>query len=202
MNAKLRRKARQRKQKMLRRIEPAHSTGASPMIKPDAIKYELADKQQAIAAGGIGTLLELAKRLDLRKEINQAIPLFKLYLPYDEADHIFNIAMNLLAGGHCREHIEDRRCDEAYLNALDAQRIPDPTTSGDFCRRFSTVNILQLMDAYYHVRVKVWNLLDPFDLFLMGVVGSQSKLMTFVSKILKVEFGVFSNREPSLRELK
>ena len=51
--------------------------------------------------GGIGTLLELTKRLDLRKEINRAIALFKLHLPYDEADHVFNIAMNLLAGGNC-----------------------------------------------------------------------------------------------------
>ncbi|WP_404308934.1 hypothetical protein [Neorhodopirellula lusitana] len=94
------------------------------MIRPQAIKYEIADKQKAIAAGGIGTLLELTKQLDLRKEINRAIPLFKLHLPYDEADHVLNIAMNLLAGGNCLEHIEDRRQDEAYLNAVGAVRIP------------------------------------------------------------------------------
>jgi hypothetical protein len=107
------------------------------MIRPPSIAYEIADKQQAIAAGGIGTLMQLSKQLDLRQEINAAIPLFKLHLPYDETDHILNIAMNLVAGGKCLEHLEDRRCDEAYLNAMGAERIPDPTTAGDFCRRFS-----------------------------------------------------------------
>ncbi|TWU58379.1 hypothetical protein [Rubripirellula reticaptiva] len=63
---------------MLRPIDKNKWSGASPMIRPESIKYELADKQRAIAAGGIGALIELAKRLGLRKEINRAIPLFKL----------------------------------------------------------------------------------------------------------------------------
>ncbi|QDS96097.1 hypothetical protein FF011L_49040 [Roseimaritima multifibrata] len=66
------------------------------MIQPQSIKYELADKQQAITAGGFGTMLQLTKQLELRRKINQAIPLFKFHLPYDEADHVLNISMNLL----------------------------------------------------------------------------------------------------------
>ena len=62
----------------------------------------------------------------MRKTSNQAIPLLKIHLPYDEADHVFNIALNLLAGGSCLDHLETRRTDEAYLNALGAQRIADP----------------------------------------------------------------------------
>jgi hypothetical protein len=141
---------------MNRRIDKANWSGQSPMIRPPRIQYELADKQQAIAAGGIGTMLELTKQLELREEINQAVSLFKLHLPYDEADHVMNIAMNLLAGGNCLEHLEDRRCDEAYLNAVGAERIPDPTTAGDFCRRFDTQQILYLMTAFNRVREKVW----------------------------------------------
>ena len=34
------------------------------------------------------------------------------------------------------DDIELRRNDEAYLNALGAAALPDPTTAGDFCRRF------------------------------------------------------------------
>lgn len=182
MNAKLRRQALRRKRKMQQRIDPANASGASPMIKPDAIKYELADKQQAIAAGGIGTLLEMTKQLDLRKEINQAVPLFKLHLPYDEADHVFNISLNLLAGGQCLEHIEDRRCDEAYLNALGADRIPDPTTEGDFCRRFSTQDILRLMTAFNRVRVKVWKQ-QPDEFFDCAVIeGDGTQVETSAEK--------------------
>ena len=182
MNAKLRRKAKVRKRKKLRRIDKGNWSGASPMIRPESVKYELADKQQAIAAGGIGTLLELTKRLDLRKEINRAIALFKLHLPYDEADHVFNIAMNLLAGGNCLEHIEDRRQDEAYLNAVGAERVPDPTTAGDFCRRFSAVNVLRLMNAFNRVREKVW-LQQPSEFFDCAIIeGDGTQIETSAEK--------------------
>jgi hypothetical protein len=39
-------------------------------------------------------------------------------LPYSESDHVLNIAYNLLAGGTCLEHLELRRNDEVYLDAL------------------------------------------------------------------------------------
>jgi hypothetical protein len=35
------------------------------------------------------------------------------------------------------EDLERLRHDTAYMNALGADLIPDPTTAGDFCRRFS-----------------------------------------------------------------
>lgn len=182
MSAKLRRKAKARKRKMLRRIDKNNWSGTSPMIRPQAIKYEIADRQKAIAAGGIGTLLELTKQLDLRKEINRAIPLFKLHLPYDEADHVLNIAMNLLAGGNCLEHIEDRRQDEAYLNAVGAERIPDPTTAGDFCRRFDTANVLHLMNAFNRVRAKIWKQ-QPDEFFDCAIIeGDGTQVETSAEK--------------------
>lgn len=101
-------------------------------------------------------MMQLIDQLDLRSEINAAVPLFKLHMPYDESDHVFNIALNLLAGGTCLEHLELRRTDEAYLNAVGAQRIPDPTTAGDFCRRFDESKILMLMAAFNRVRHGVW----------------------------------------------
>jgi hypothetical protein len=175
VSAKLRREAKARKRKMQKRIDKKNWSGSSPMIRPQNTKYELADKQHAIAAGGIGTMLELTKQLELRAEINRAIPLFKLHLPYDEADHVINIAMNLLAGGNCLEHLEDRRQDEAYLNAIGAERIPDPTTAGDFCRRFDANHVLQLMSAFNRVREHVWKQQpeDFFDCAIIEADGTQ-----------------------------
>ena len=175
MNAKLRRQLRQRKRKVQRRIDKKNWSGASPMIKPSTIKYELADKQQAISAGGVGTLLQLTKTIGLRKEVAGAISLLKMHLPYDETDHILNIAMNLTAGGTCLEHLEDRRCDEAYLNAMGAQRIPDPTTAGDFCRRFSEGDILQLMGAFNRIRERLWKQQPDefFDCAIIEADGTQ-----------------------------
>ena len=156
MNIKLRQQLRLRNQKLRRRIDKRKGIFRSPMIRPATTQFELAEKQQAISCGGIGIIMQLIKQLDLRKHINAAAPVFKLHAPYDEADHVFNIALNLLAGGTCLEHLELRRNDEAYLDALGAERIPDPTTAGDFCRRFDSMKILQLMQGFNLARQKVW----------------------------------------------
>ena len=139
------------------------------MILTPPVTYQVAERQQAIAAGGLGVLTDLAGVLGLRRAINDAIPLLKLHLPYDEADHVLNIAFNLLAGGTCLDHLEDRRQDEAYLNAMGAQLIPDPTTAGDFCRRFSPQNINDLMDATNRVRQLVWKQ-QPEEFFDLAIV--------------------------------
>ena len=156
MNAKVRQQLRKRKRKLRRRISVEHGTWQSPMIRPAATKLELSDRQQAITCGGISAILPLIKTLDLRRHLNQAASVLKLHLPYDEADHILNIALNLLAGGTCLDHLEHRRNDEAFLDALGAQRIPDPTTAGDFCRRYSEMDLINVMQGINKVRQTVW----------------------------------------------
>lgn len=146
------------------------------MLTPPAIKYELADRQQAIAAGGVGVIMEMVKRLDVRGEINRSLKLLKLHLPYDEADHVLNIGLNLLAGGNCLEHLENRRCDEAFLNAVGAERIPDPTTAGDFCRRFGTIHVLQLLEAFNRVRQVVWRQ-QPDSFFDQAVIEADGSMV-------------------------
>lgn len=96
------------------------------------------------------------KRLGLDDEIHRRLGIFKIDLPSSESDHVLNIAYSLLAGGTCLEHLELRRHDEVYLNALGAQRIPDPTTAGDFCRRFETLHGVSLMETFNRTRIKVW----------------------------------------------
>ena len=66
-----------------------------------------------------------------------------------------NISFNILAGGRRLEHIELRRNDPVYLDALGAERIPDPTTEGDFCRRFEEPDVLDLMEAINTARLRV-----------------------------------------------
>lgn len=156
MNTKLRRQLRKRNRRLAKRIDKSTGDFRSPMIKPVRSTYELAEKQQAVACGGIATIMELIKQVGLRTEINRAAPVFKVYAPYDEADHVFNIALNLMAGGTCLEHLETRRNDEAYLDALGAVRIPDPTTAGDFCRRFNSQQLLMLMQGINRSRQLVW----------------------------------------------
>src|SRR5262249_17491186 len=45
--------------------------------------------------------------------------------------------------------------DVAFLDALGTRSIPDPTTAGDFCRRFQPDNTQLLMDIINDVRVQI-----------------------------------------------
>lgn len=156
MNAKIRRKLATRKRRLEKRLDKTRFEGPCPMISASNIQYEISDRTQATAAGGIGAVHLLVKRLKLDRMINRWLNIFKIYLPYSESDHVLNIAYNLLAGGTCLDHLELRRHDEAYLNALGATRIPDPTTAGDFCRRFSPLQVIRLMDIFNETRLNVW----------------------------------------------
>jgi len=156
VNAKIRNQLQRRNRKLRRRLSVEHGTWQSPMIRPASTKLELAERQHAVTCGGIAAIMQLIKTIGLRDSINHAANIFKLHLPYDEADHIFNIALNLLAGGTCLDHIEHRRNDEAYLDALGATRIPDPTTAGDFCRRFNDQQLLLVMQGINDARQRVW----------------------------------------------
>jgi hypothetical protein len=120
------------------------------------IRYEIADRVRGIAPGGIGAIHLLARKIGLIHDIDRDLHLLKRHLPYHESDHVLNLAYNLLAGGSRLEHIEVRRHDEVYLDALGAKRIPDPTTAGDFCRRFTESDVQSLMDIFNEARLRVW----------------------------------------------
>jgi hypothetical protein len=126
------------------------------MLAASNIHYELAERIRAIAAGGLGAIHLMVQKLGLVRDIDENLLLLKRHLPYHESDHVLNIAYNILAGGQRIEHLEWLRNNEAYLDALSAQRIPDPTTAGDFCRRFGLGDILDLMDAINQTRLRVW----------------------------------------------
>ena len=126
------------------------------MMTAANIHYELADRAHGLSAGGIGAMHLLARRIGLIRDIDANVHVLKRHLPYHESDHVLNIAYNIIAGGKRIEHIELRRNDEVYLDALGAERIPDPTTEGDFCRRFGESDIIDLMDTVNQTRKRVW----------------------------------------------
>jgi len=126
------------------------------MFSARNIHYDLAERTRGLACGGIGAMHLLARRRGLIEALDQNLHLLKRHLPYHESDHVLNVAYNILCPGDCLEDLERLRNDEVYLDALGARRIPDPTTAGDFCRRFSADDVVLLMEIVNQVRRGLW----------------------------------------------
>jgi hypothetical protein len=157
VNAKIRAQLAKRKRRIERRLDKTDLRGAEqPMFTASNIHYEIADRTRGLAHGGIGAIHLLARHLGLMDAIDQHLHVLKIHQPFHESDHVLNFAYNSLCGGTCLQHIELRRNDEVFLDALGARRIPDPTTAGDFCRRFDERSIRDLQTAYDVTRRKVW----------------------------------------------
>ncbi|MEJ2726633.1 MAG: hypothetical protein P8175_18765 [Deltaproteobacteria bacterium] len=137
-----------RKQNLVKRLKRKQfPEQAKPMLRAQNIHYEMAERVRAIGCGGIGAFHLLACNSGLVDVINEKLDLLKRHLPYHESDHVLNIAYNTLAGGTCLDDIELLRNNETYMDGLGAERIPDPTTAGDFTRRFSEGDVVDLMEA-------------------------------------------------------
>ena len=126
------------------------------MLTSGKVGYEVGANVDATCFGGVAAVHRLVSRLGLAERIDQRLHLLKVHLPYHESDHVLNLAYNVLCGGTRLEDIERLRHDTAFMNALGADLIPDPTTDGDFCRRFNEADVLELMEAINQVRPRLW----------------------------------------------
>ena len=126
------------------------------MMRSGTIHYEIGANIDAMSYGGIGAVHRLVSKLGLPELIDKRIKLLKVHLPYHESDHVLNLAYNVVCGGTRLEDIERLRHDTAYMDALGADLIPDPTTAGDFCRRFTEEQVIELMECINAVRPALW----------------------------------------------
>jgi DDE family transposase len=139
------------------RLDPSwHPERETPVLEGGNVRYEVSDRIAAIGCGGLGMLQSVVDAVGLRQEIDQRLHLLRRHLPYHESDHVLALTYNVLSGGSCLEDLETRRSDEAFLNALGAHRLPDPTTAGDFLRRFDGESVLALQEAIAGARSRVW----------------------------------------------
>lgn len=146
-----------RKKRLARRLKrKQYEDQAKAMFKRTAITYEMGERVEAMGYGGIGAIHNLVIKLGMDKALNERVKLLKIHVPYYESDHILNMSYNVMSGGRCLEDIERLRNDESYMNSLGAQRIPDPTTAGDFLRRYDERAIGEMQEAINEVRKKVW----------------------------------------------
>ena len=177
MNAKIRRQLERRKRRIQRRLGKAKLENLDkPVFTASAIHYEIGERDGAVVYGGIGAFHLLARRIGLIDAIDDRLHLLKFHYPYHESDHVLNFAYNALCDGDCLEDIELRRNDAVYLDALGAERIPDPTTAGDFCRRFAARDVHTLLDIFNDVRKTLWAR-QPAEFFTMARIDMDGVLV-------------------------
>ena len=126
------------------------------MLTSQKISYEIGGNVEATPFGGLFAMHRLVTRLGLVKAIDANLELLKIHLPYHESDHVLTLAYSVLCGGTRLEDVDRLRNDVPLMNGLGARLLPDPTTTGDFLRRFAEADLLTLMDAVNSVRPALW----------------------------------------------
>jgi len=112
-----------------------------PRLRVPKLHTETDDRIPATVHGGISLCLALWRKLGISQMIDQHVHVLQRHKPYHESDHVLAHVVNLFVGGSCIEDQSSLQVDGAVLRLLGTNRFPDPTTSGDFLRRFDdTVN--------------------------------------------------------------
>ncbi len=167
-----------RKRRLARRL--ARKRGADPhhpTLTTAGLHYDVAERSRGLAYGGIPLMLRFAEDVGLIDGINQHLNLLTFYRPYRESDHVLNFVINACCEGRCLEDIELRRQDEVFLDAVGARSLPDPTTAGDFCRRFTVGHIRTLQEVINQSRLQVWQQ-QPAAFFQEAVIDMDGTMVT------------------------
>lgn len=151
------RRRKQVQKRLDRRWQPER---AQPVMEPANIRYEVSNRVSATDAGGLGLMRSLVQCLGVAEGIDARLGLLKRHRPFHESDHVLSLVYSAMCGDATLDGLAARREDEAFLDAVSARRIPHPTTSGDFLRRFDETAVLQLMSVLNDCGAKAWRQQD------------------------------------------
>ena len=83
VSPKIRQQIERRKREVARRLDKNINRGCDrPIMTASNIHYEIADRTRATAAGGIGAMHLLVRKLGLDEAIDRHLGLLKIHLPY------------------------------------------------------------------------------------------------------------------------
>jgi hypothetical protein len=108
------------------------------VMRLPGLHLEVDERSTVTPYGGLALVSAFLKRFRVAQKIDERVQVLKLHLPFHESDHVLAQALNLYVGGECLEDQAALQHDEGVLRMLGACRIPDPTTAGDFLRRFDS----------------------------------------------------------------
>jgi len=128
---------------------------SGPVFRHPKLQVSL-ERGEATAYGGLSLATALVRSLGLHRVIDDALELLQSHRPFTESDHVLTHVYNLFVGGTCIEDIGHLQGSEPVRRMLGAVRLPDPTTAGDFLRRFDEESLGALDGAIDEGQEAVW----------------------------------------------
>ena len=129
---------------------------SGPVFCQRQVRLERQGRGEITMYGGLSLAHELVMELSLDRDLNSSLSLLRRHLPYFESDHVLTHVYNLYVGGGCIEDIGHFQHSEAIKHLVGGCRIPDPTTAGDFLRRFKRSDLKTLQTVIDDGRERVW----------------------------------------------
>lgn len=124
--------------------------------------------------GGLTLAARLVSVLGLPQLLDEGLMLLKQHRPFTEADHVLAHVYNLFVGGTCIEDLANLQQSEAVVRMLGACRLPDPTTAGDFLRRFGAADLEALDEAIDEAQDRVWRKVHGRGKQPLGIIDIDS----------------------------
>lgn len=136
---------------------PWPTTGGRVLRMPRT-HVEVNQRSEVTPYGGLALAAEFVRRFKVAQRIDQHVRVLEVHRPYHESDHVLAQAFNLYVGGTCIEDVANLQHSEPVRRILGACRVPDPTTGGDFLRRFheEAHQLPGLRRAIDEVQADVW----------------------------------------------
>lgn len=130
-------------------------TTTGPVFRHPRLRV-VEERGEATAYGGLSLAATLIRSLRLPDALDERLSLLQTHRPFTESDHVLTHVYNLFVGGTCIEDIGHLQSSEPVRRMLGAVRIPDPTTAGDFLRRFDSSSLEALDRAIDTGQEAVW----------------------------------------------
>ncbi len=125
-------------------------------IRPGhTIRLEVTDEALTVHTG-LSLFYAMAEALEVPRILDERVHVKERERGYPESEHILALAANAFVGGDYLDDLEALREDMAIQKAIGRKEIPDPTTAGDFCRRFTLGHILQMNQAFAQIQARVY----------------------------------------------
>jgi len=130
--------------------------GIPLQIRPGhTVRLEVTEEPLTVHTG-LSLFYAMAEALEIPRILDERIQVKERESGYPESEHILALAANAFMGGDFIDDLDALREDVAIQRAIGRKDIPDPTTAGDFCRRFTLGHILQVNRALGEILAEVY----------------------------------------------